>query len=212
MSSDEAEMELRYTTTIAKDQSTLKRNLKDRLSDLPNCILLHVLSFVNAKHAVQTCVLSRCWRNLWKLFPTLTLHSFHFWTFKTFTKFVSTLATRRHTFSAILNLDFECHCCIEPHILKRISNFAISHKIHNLGSSVKCDIVHIPQEIFSCKKLTSLKLFICPRGYIYGNTFFPKSLNLTALTSLHLQHFTFCASDNSASDRGNHWGGRGGVR
>ncbi|KAL1310200.1 hypothetical protein AAHE18_17G230900 [Arachis hypogaea] len=153
-------------------------NEEDRLSDLPDCVLLHVLSFVNAKHAVQTCVLSRRWRNLWKLLPTLTLHSSHFWTFKTFTKFVSNLLTRRDASSAVLNLDFERHGCIEPHVLKRIVNYAISHKT-----------------------LTSLKLSVCPRGYIYGSTLFPKSLNLTALTSLHLQHFTFCANGGGASDR-----------
>ncbi|KAL4358878.1 hypothetical protein S245_026107 [Arachis hypogaea] len=188
----------RHTETQSQSKND---NEEDRLSDLPDCVLLHVLSFVNAKHAVQTCVLSRRWRNLWKLLPTLTLHSSHFWTFKTFTKFVSNLLTRRDASSAVLNLDFERHGCIEPHVLKRIVNYAISHKVRNLGISVKCDIAHIPQAIFSCKTLTSLKLSVCPRGYIYGSTLFPKSLNLTALTSLHLQHFTFCASGGGVSDR-----------
>ncbi|XP_057755575.1 putative F-box/FBD/LRR-repeat protein At4g13965 [Arachis stenosperma] len=201
----------RHFCPIAKDQGTLKRNPKDRLSDLPHFVLLHTLSFMNTKHAIQTCVLSRRWRNLWKLLPTLTLHSFHFWTFKTFTKFVSMLLTRRDTSSTVLNLDFERHCCIEPHVLKRMANYAILHKVYNLGISVKFDIVHIPQVIFSCKMLTSLKLSIFPRVYIYGSMLFPKSLNLTALTILHLHHFTFCASGESASDRGNRWGGRGGV-
>ncbi|KAL4305426.1 hypothetical protein AHAS_Ahas16G0077100 [Arachis hypogaea] len=66
--------------------------------------------------------------------------------------------------------------------------------------------------------LTSLKFSVCPRDYVYENTLFPKSLNLMALTSLHLQHFTFCASGDSANDRGTvgegeggvHWGKRGG--
>lgn len=65
---------------------------------------------------------------------------------------------------------------------------------------MKCDIDQIPQCIFSCKTLTSLKLSVCPRGYIYGSTLFPKLLNLTALTSLHLQHFTFCASGNDQAE------------
>ncbi|RYQ95174.1 hypothetical protein Ahy_B08g090235 [Arachis hypogaea] len=167
---------------------------------------------MNAKHAVQTCILSHRWRNLWRLLPTLTLHFSHFWSIKTFTKFVSTLLTPRETSSAILNLDFECHCCIEPHVLKRIANYAISHKVCNLGISVKCDIVHIPQAVFSCKTLTSLKLSVCPRGYIYRNMLFSKLLNLMALMSLHLQHFTFCASSDSTSDRGTIGEGEGGVR
>nr|AFK48553.1 unknown [Lotus japonicus] len=51
---------------------------KDRLSDLPDCILLYILSFVKAKHVVQTCVLSKRWKDLWKHLPTLILHSLDF--------------------------------------------------------------------------------------------------------------------------------------
>ncbi|MED6132579.1 hypothetical protein PIB30_020225 [Stylosanthes scabra] len=173
----------RLTKTETQSQSE-NDNEEDRLSALPDCVLLHVLSFVNAKHAVQTCVLSRRWKNLWKLLSTLVLHSSHFWTFKDFTKFVSALLTRRDASSAVFNLDFERLGSVEPHVLKRIVNYAISHNA-----------------IFSCKTLTSLKLSVSPRDHIYGSTLFPTSLNLTALTSLHLQHFTFCASGGSAGDR-----------
>jgi hypothetical protein len=31
---------------------------EDRLSDLPDGVLLHILSFLNTKHVVRTCVLS----------------------------------------------------------------------------------------------------------------------------------------------------------
>ncbi|MED6216747.1 hypothetical protein PIB30_010780 [Stylosanthes scabra] len=189
----------RRTKSETQSQS-VNDNEEDRLSVLPDCVLLHVLSFVNARHAVQTCILSRRWRNLWKLLPTLILHSSHFWTFKAFTKFVSALLTRRDASSAVLNLDFERLGCIEPHVLKRIVNYAISHKVRNLGISVKCDIAHIPPAIFSCKTLTSLKLSVSPRGNIYACTLFPNSLNLTALTSLHLQHFTFCASGGDSAE------------
>ncbi|XP_061371774.1 FBD-associated F-box protein At5g18780-like [Gastrolobium bilobum] len=173
---------------------------EDRLSDLPDCVLLHILAFLNAKDAVRTCVLSNRWKDLWKLLSTLTLHSSDFWTFKSFTKFVSRLLTLRDGSIALLNLDFERHGCIEPHLLKRIVKYAISHNVQQLGISVKCDIDHIPPCIFSCHTLTSLKLSVCPRGYIYGSTLFPKSLSLAALTSLHLQHFTFCASDNDRAE------------
>ncbi|TVU26110.1 hypothetical protein EJB05_28643, partial [Eragrostis curvula] len=38
----------------------------DRISALPNALLHHVLSFLPAEEAVQTCVLARRWRDLWK--------------------------------------------------------------------------------------------------------------------------------------------------
>ncbi|TKY74422.1 putative F-box/FBD/LRR-repeat protein [Spatholobus suberectus] len=173
---------------------------EDRLSDLPDCVLLHILTFLNAKHAVRTCVLSTRWKNLWKRLPTLILHSSDFWTFRGFTKFVSRLLSLRDTSLALLKLDFERHGCIEPQLLKRIVKYAISHNVQQLAVSVKCDIRDIPQCIFSCHTLTSLKLSVCHRGYIYGSTLFPNSLNLTALTALHLQHFTFCKSDDDVAE------------
>ncbi|XP_027354129.1 putative F-box/FBD/LRR-repeat protein At1g78760 isoform X2 [Abrus precatorius] len=173
---------------------------EDRLSDLPDCVLLHILTFVNAKHAVRTCVLSKRWKNLWKSLPSLILHSSDFWTFKSFTKFVSRLLSLRDGSVALHHLDFERHGCIEPQLLKRIVKYAVSHNVRQLGISVMCDINHIPLSIFSCQTLTSLKLSVCPKGYIYGSTLFPKSLNLGALISLHLQHFTFCNSDNDRAE------------
>ncbi|CAM0947568.1 unnamed protein product [Alopecurus aequalis] len=40
--------------------------LPDLIGALPDCILHHVLSFVPAQAAVQTCVLARRWRHLWR--------------------------------------------------------------------------------------------------------------------------------------------------
>uniref|UniRef100_A0A0E0M568 F-box domain-containing protein n=1 Tax=Oryza punctata TaxID=4537 RepID=A0A0E0M568_ORYPU len=46
----------------------------DWLSDLPEEILHHIMSFLNARHAVQTCVLSRRWRNLWRTVPCINVN------------------------------------------------------------------------------------------------------------------------------------------
>ena len=47
------------TTNIVK----LSEN-EDRFSDLPDCVILHILSFLNTKHAVQTCILSPRYKDL----------------------------------------------------------------------------------------------------------------------------------------------------
>jgi hypothetical protein len=62
---------------------------EDRLSNLPDSLLHHILSFVDSDCAVQTCILSTRWKNLWKHLPTLTLDSSGFIHQKNFTKFVS---------------------------------------------------------------------------------------------------------------------------
>ncbi|CAM0954170.1 unnamed protein product [Alopecurus aequalis] len=51
----------------------------DRLSDLPDCLLHGILSFMGARQLVQTSTLSRRWRHLWRDAPCLDVgpHEFH---------------------------------------------------------------------------------------------------------------------------------------
>jgi hypothetical protein len=46
---------------------------EDRISVLPDAILQVVLSFLPSDETVQTCVLSRRWRHLWKSTPALRI-------------------------------------------------------------------------------------------------------------------------------------------
>ncbi|XP_017984695.1 PREDICTED: uncharacterized protein LOC18587437 isoform X2 [Theobroma cacao] len=57
-----------------------KRNKKneDRMGKLPDAVLLKIMSFLNTKQAVQTCVLSKRWKSLWQSLPNL---DFNFDTF-----------------------------------------------------------------------------------------------------------------------------------
>ncbi|KEH31417.1 F-box/RNI superfamily protein [Medicago truncatula] len=57
---------------------------EDRPSDLPDGILLYILSSLNTKHAIRTCVLSKRWKHLSKRIPSLILHSSRFSTVKQF--------------------------------------------------------------------------------------------------------------------------------
>ncbi|GAU29478.1 hypothetical protein TSUD_65130 [Trifolium subterraneum] len=172
---------------------------QDTLSDLPQCVLVHILSFLNAKEAVQTCILSKRWKPIWKYIPTLKLHSSNFSTLKSFDKFVSRVLSLRDKSIVLHAVDFHRNGSIESGSLKRVANYVQSRnvKLRQLGINVKGDIDHILPCISSCQTLTSLKLSVNPKGrYNYGRTLFPKSLNLPALTCLHLGNFAFCASDD----------------
>ncbi|GKU97868.1 hypothetical protein SLEP1_g10947 [Rubroshorea leprosula] len=52
-------------TDKAKKMKEHKNTQLDRLSDLPDDLIQHILSFLDTKYAVQTCVLSKRWVNLW---------------------------------------------------------------------------------------------------------------------------------------------------
>ncbi|KAJ0014177.1 hypothetical protein Pint_20646 [Pistacia integerrima] len=49
---------------------------QDRISELPDEILHHILSFMATKFAVQTSILSTRWRHLWKFISTIDFDSF----------------------------------------------------------------------------------------------------------------------------------------
>ncbi|PNY06141.1 F-box/LRR-repeat protein [Trifolium pratense] len=138
---------------------------EDRLGDLPDCVLLHILSFLNTKHVVQTCVLSTRWRHLWKRIPTLILHCSKFTTKKHFTIFVSKILTLRDPSTALHALDLDRRGDIEPHVLKKILNYVSSNKTHlkELGISIHGDGCLVMSCVSSCHALTSLNLSIYPR-------------------------------------------------
>ncbi|GAU23643.1 hypothetical protein TSUD_304180 [Trifolium subterraneum] len=193
MSSSGSEIMIAPTTT--KRIKLSESENEDRLSDLPESVILHILSFLNAKHAIQTCLLSIKWKNIWKRLPILILNSDDYRTYKIFTKFVSTVLSLRDSSVALQVVDLRRqNGRLELHILERIVNYAISHNVQQLGLYVDGDIAQIPTIVFSCQTLTHLKLSIY--NGIHNETMFPRSLSLPALTNLQLEHFTFCVGDN----------------
>ncbi|GAU51036.1 hypothetical protein TSUD_411710 [Trifolium subterraneum] len=86
-----------------------KEKNEDRLSALPDDALHHILSFSDAKLAVQSSILSKRWKNLWKSLPTLKLTSKQFTTLKAFTKFVSHILSHRDASASLYTFDFHRH-------------------------------------------------------------------------------------------------------
>jgi hypothetical protein len=166
---------------------------EDRLSNLPDSLLHHILSFVNTECAVQTCILSTRWKNLWKHIPALTLNRSGFRYQKIFTKFVSRILSLREastSASALHSLHFDHNGITELSLLERIVNYAISHNVQRLRINFRCHSQQFPTCLFSCHTLTSLDL-LC-----YLPCTFPNSLDLPALTSLSLDTFNFSVGDD----------------
>ncbi|CAJ2639021.1 unnamed protein product [Trifolium pratense] len=176
----------------------IKEKNEDRFSCLPDYVLLHILSFFDIKEAIQTCILSTRWKNLWKILPTVTLISSQFATFEAFTKFISKILSLRDASASLDVLDFQCEGRMDPRELKRILTYAISHSVKRLRIDVNFDIQQFLPSLFSCHTLTSLHLSIyeSPRPI----TLFPNSLNLPAVTTLALNGFLFCVGDDGRVD------------
>ncbi|XP_057456948.1 uncharacterized protein LOC130747908 [Lotus japonicus] len=118
----------------SESESVSDEENKDRLSDLPDCVLLHILSFLSAKYAVRTCILSSRWKDLWdwKHLPSLILHSTDFSTLKIFTKFVSKLLELRDSSLPLHSFDFKRHGSIEYIVHRRVVDYALSHNVQRL--------------------------------------------------------------------------------
>uniref|UniRef100_A0A0E0M564 F-box domain-containing protein n=1 Tax=Oryza punctata TaxID=4537 RepID=A0A0E0M564_ORYPU len=52
---------------------TASRRVGSMLSDLPEGVLHHIMSFLDSRQAVQMCVLSQRWRNLWRSVPGINI-------------------------------------------------------------------------------------------------------------------------------------------
>lgn len=69
-------------------------NLPDRLSSLPESVIRHILSLMDAKYAVQTSVLSKKWKLQWAYLPSYTFELSTFMTTEYLEKFSVSLLNK----------------------------------------------------------------------------------------------------------------------
>lgn len=192
-----------------KRQRLSRRNRKgdrDRISELPDSVLLHIMSFMETEDAVRTCVLSKRWKDLCKRLTSLTFYNRHsrdcqVENCKKFKSWV--LSSRDHSYS-LLNLTIKSW--IEAEVLYSVMQYALSHNVQQLKLNINASFIpkfeSLPL-ILSCQSLTSLEL-----SYGMWDPHFRrsltspsvKSLHLPALESLHLAHFNFAASHNNCAE------------
>ncbi|KAJ6759896.1 hypothetical protein OIU79_024876 [Salix purpurea] len=79
-------------TTAADATSTTTTNLNDLSQD----ILLHILSFLPTLESITTSLISKKWKSLWSLVPSLNFSYVHFPIYKSF-------FTTRHFFSEFVD-------------------------------------------------------------------------------------------------------------
>ncbi|KFK34657.1 hypothetical protein AALP_AA5G174500 [Arabis alpina] len=157
----------------------------DRLSNLPDEIICHIASFLSAKEAAFTTVLSKRYLNLYNIIPNLEFDG----SLRSFTDFVD----------GVLALPASTR--IKRCSLKSKGNAKQAHYAHI--NRCLCDVLNrgvldlelhmfvgkrysLPFEVFTCKTVVKLKL---------GNNFvinaLPNNASLPALETLILDHLRF---------------------
>ncbi|KAK7393660.1 hypothetical protein VNO78_22221 [Psophocarpus tetragonolobus] len=183
----------------AMKTKTQKEEEKDTLSELPDCVLIKIMNFMKAKDAVQTCVLSKRWKDLWKSLTTLSFFDRHFISVDSFKKFISKVLSGRDDSISVLNLHL-CAYISASHPFNRLMKYAVLHNIQhltiqtlNIGSISD----FIDPLVYSCPSLKFLDL----SNFFSGPPLeLPKSLPLPALESLLLANVSFTASDNGCAE------------
>lgn len=116
----------------------------NRISLLPDTLLHHILSTLNTKFVVQTCLLSKRWKTLWTLIPTL---NFDYNSFSSSSLFkYDDEESKRRSFKFFIFRVLSIHCATNIHKLTYTSSpngdecvlvellicYAGSHKVQQL--------------------------------------------------------------------------------
>ncbi|GLT95797.1 hypothetical protein SLE2022_134590 [Rubroshorea leprosula] len=151
----------------------------DRLSDLPDCLIHHILSFMDAKYAVQTCILSKRWVRIWTQLQVVKIDSKFFNRVVNFRNFICQVLDRCET-SSVVTLRICLHKKNLPwSLIDKIISFAVSHSVQELDLSLKNGTGDM-QSVFRCQSLRVLRLdLIC-------HLLLPNSISLASLKTLIL--------------------------
>ncbi|XP_010932711.1 F-box/FBD/LRR-repeat protein At2g04230 [Elaeis guineensis] len=162
----------------------VEMKMEDRISELPNDVLLYILSFLPMYQVVRTSILSRSWRHLWTQVPVLDFgtHEPHF----TQLGIESVVNCCLMLYNAPKIKQFRAridHTCILHHNLDAWLRFALQHNVEELDMDYitgnRRDNEHnlilyvMPRCLFHCGTLRALRLRGCelklPASFCLGS-------------------------------------------
>ena len=175
--------------------STLRRSIPtvDRISDLPDSILCHILSFVPTKLAAITSVLSKRWKQVWLSVLALYFDQEAFIDFNSFRNFVNLTMSLRDEEIPIHSFTFKGadSCRLRQRDFDRIFKIVMERGVENLNFDMcnKMHLIKLPPRILSFRTLHVLKLGQIQMGD-FQEVDFPcvKTLHLNSVYFLYAEH------------------------
>ncbi|XP_010430778.1 PREDICTED: putative F-box/FBD/LRR-repeat protein At4g13965 [Camelina sativa] len=138
----------------------------DRISQLPEALIVNILSLLTTKEAIATSVLSKQWRSHWKMLPKLTFRSnqsyYHSRELGTFLKDVfKTLLSHKAPVLHSFHLSVVLDKCDETDTGVLIG-IALSRNVRKLVLGVQCYdgkvCFRFPRCLYNCETLETLRL------------------------------------------------------
>ncbi|XP_061367554.1 FBD-associated F-box protein At4g10400-like [Gastrolobium bilobum] len=130
--------------------------VRDRISDLPDAVLCHILSFLTIKICVTTSVLSRRWRHIWKDIQVLDF--FNRSGFKHFAVFVNRVLAMRKGYDI---RGFRLSCAYSNTDSSSVAKWvqtAIGPNLEELLLELHSNSefrLEVPHTLFTCSRLLS---------------------------------------------------------
>ncbi|KAL7087683.1 hypothetical protein ACP275_13G083100 [Erythranthe tilingii] len=170
-------------TTEQRRRKRRKREKIDRISDLPDSVICHILSYLPTKSSVRTSVLGQRWRFLWTYVPILDFDREK----KEFVNGVISLH-KMQTISTFRLLLRKKHYDKHQHVAWVTA--AVNRNVRNLYLVSLSDYyMPLPQHLFTCKTLVGLVLNSCHVTLPSCPVYLPR------LEKLHLISVRFEADD-----------------
>ncbi|KAB2616034.1 F-box/LRR-repeat protein [Pyrus ussuriensis x Pyrus communis] len=128
--------------------------VKDRISELPDAVLCHILFFIPTKYSVRTSILSRRWKSMWASVPNL---DFEFEQMSTTWKeeYMSNYVGFLMFVEMVLSLHFSR---IVGWICTAIRHNVVELDLCVYTDNIVCPTFELPQCVFMCKTLVVLKV------------------------------------------------------
>ncbi|WOH10738.1 hypothetical protein DCAR_0730208 [Daucus carota subsp. sativus] len=144
---------------------------EDRLSRLPDELIHKILSFVDAKQAVETSILSRRWQLIWTTLPFLSFGPYQSYDpynnfeAKNVGKLIRHVLSKRNHESHVSDLKFCVYNkgCSEK-LFQKFVDYAISHGVQSLNLELPHNYKPFKSSTFSSTSLNKLTLMLCLVG------------------------------------------------
>ncbi|KAL0714848.1 hypothetical protein Bca4012_021827 [Brassica carinata] len=172
----------------------------DRVSNLPDELLCHILSFLTTKEAALTSVLSKTWRDLFVFGPNLDIDDSEFLypqegkrerdgVLESFMEFVDRVLKLQGT-STINKVSLKCRTGVDANRVDRWIYNALARGVSDLDLRIVLgDRYRLHRRGFESRKLVKLK--IGGSGFVLG--WWNGAVDLPMLKTLVLESVEFCA-------------------
>lgn len=161
----------------------------DVISDLPDTVLQHLLSYLPTIEAVRTSVLSRRWRSLWSAVPALHFNQEEFPGQEPFWELVEGVLASRDACTAVTSFHLSVSDAMDrPSVLKWLE-YAMERRVEEVEFEVLLGGIHgesgiFPGSLLCCPMLHRLKLALPLWKVVFDGTICTPSLKTMHLKGI----------------------------